>query len=111
MAAFTPVFAIIYVVWLLAGTYYFGEAVRWFFDIRSLWPLFFILPLTFILAQIIPFGSTFLVGVTFYYLAFVLDWNLFAAILFVCPGFIGALLGLMGAGVDTLIEKYRRTRQ
>lgn len=102
----TPIFYIVFFVWLMAGLCYFGDAAEWFFDSHSWWVSFVAWPLAFILSTL-PFGIFVVMGILFYYLAFVLDWNIIVAILFVCPGLIGIFLGPFAYLIDKITSSRR----
>ena len=87
MKFLTPIFYICAIVWVLAGFFYFGEVARWLFESESWWVSFVAWPLAFIICSL-PLGIYVVMGCIFYYLAFVLDWNVFGALVFVCPSLL-----------------------
>lgn len=92
----------------IAYYWFAAAAIAWFFDVSSFWSWILAIAAVTAAYTIFPPVSVIGTGILFYFLAFVADWNLFAAALFCLPGLMVVFLGLSAAATEWLRNKLPR---
>ena len=84
-----------------------GDAIEYYFDVSSFWGEILCWAIIFISCMIIPFASVVCIGFLFYYLAFIDDWNIFAAIVFCVPGVLFSAIAVIAGTAGAILDKIR----
>lgn len=84
---------IIKYIWAFSGIYFISLMAQWYFETEVWYTEILAGALALILLQL-PILNLVVMGLLFYYLAFVRDWNIFLTILYMFPGLIWFIASL-----------------
>lgn len=104
MKILTPILVVVHIAWALSAFYFVALMARWFFETDSWYTSALGAGVAFFV-MMIPFGSLIIMGLLFYFLAFVEGWNVWLTIFYICPG---ALFFLIGSSMEVLDAIFKR---
>lgn len=104
MSIFTPILFIVQLVWSLSAIYFITDMGCWFFETEA-WYTNILAGAFALFVLMMPLGQLIIVGLLFYYLAFVHDWNIILTIFYLFPGVALAFLGTTAEMLGNVFRK------
>lgn len=102
----TPILVVIQIVWGLSSFYFLARMGQWFFETDTWYTSALAAGAAFWI-MMLPLGSLVVMGLLFYFLAFVEHWHILWAILYICPG---ALFLVLGTSMELISALFKRNR-